>query len=165
MTQREDHGQVLVDALRVAELAWEQSDLAVLEGLAFNLLPALRAAVAAQAATQYSVFDAIVDEMLAMHPGRVQEADRVWPIVNVDVGEDGTVTNAKLYAPGLPAGNHDCYPVVPYLDEHSEAWFACLKALEEVRPGFIRAGKTGIDAAVLAIRSLGGAPSVPTAGE
>lgn len=58
-----------------------------------------------------------------------EDVDDVWPIVNVTVNEDGQIESAKLYAPGLPPGNHDVYPVrVPYMDEHTEAWLAVAKA-------------------------------------
>ena len=80
----------------------------------------------------------------------------VWPCVNIDVDESGNVTNAKLYSPGLPAGNHDVYPVrVPYIDEHSEAWLACAAELEKASPGFMSLGNmNGIECAVAAIRDL-----------
>ena len=83
------------------------------------------------------------------------EAD-IWPCVNIDVDERGNVTNAKLYSPGLPAGNHDVYPVsVPYIDEHSEAWLACAAELEKASPGFMTLGNmNGIECAVAAIRDL-----------
>jgi hypothetical protein len=42
---------LLAAALEVVELAWSKTDSPALEGLAFNLLPALRAAVAAAGAT------------------------------------------------------------------------------------------------------------------
>ena len=83
------------------------------------------------------------------------EAD-IWPCVNIDVDERGNVTNAKLYSPVLPAGNHDVYPVrVPYIDEHSEAWLACAAELEKASPGFMTLGNmNGIECAVAAIRDL-----------
>ena len=93
------------------------------------------------------------------------EAD-IWPCVNIDVDERGNVTNAKLYSPGLPAGNHDVYPAsVPYIDEHSEAWLACAAELEKASPGFMTLGNmNGIECAVAAIRDLAArAASAPAA--
>jgi hypothetical protein len=84
-----------------------------------------------------------------------EDTDDVWPIVNVTVGEDGQIESAKLYAPGLPPGNHDVYPVrVPYMDEHTEAWLAVAKALQEVMPGYLDGSGNGIECAVKAIRQL-----------
>jgi hypothetical protein len=84
-----------------------------------------------------------------------EDVDDVWPIVNVTVDEDGKVTEAKLYAPGLPPGNHDVYPVrVPYMDEHTEAWLAVAKVLQEVAPGYLDGSGNGIECAVKAIRRL-----------
>ncbi|MBU9579576.1 hypothetical protein KTE26_14170 [Ralstonia mannitolilytica] len=81
--------------------------------------------------------------------------DNVWPIVNITVSESGEVTAAKLYAPGLPAGNHDVYPVrVPYMDEHTEAWMAVANALKEVAPGYLDGSGNGIECAVKAIHRL-----------
>lgn len=83
--------------------------------------------------------------------------DAVWPIVNIDVDATGKVTNAKLYAPGLPAGNHDVYPVrVPYMDEHTEAWLAVSAALDSVDSGYANGlgVGNGIERAVAAIRRL-----------
>lgn len=83
------------------------------------------------------------------------DTDNVWPIVNVTVSESGEVTAAKLYAPGLPAGNHDVYPVrVPYMDEHTEAWMAVSKALKEVAPDYLDGSGNGIECAVKAIQRL-----------
>ncbi|TXD58841.1 hypothetical protein FUT88_13245 [Ralstonia sp. TCR112] len=83
------------------------------------------------------------------------DTDNVWPIVNITVSENGEVTAAKLYAPGLPAGNHDVYPVrVPYMDEHTEAWMAVAKALKEVAPGYLDGSGNGIECAVKAIHRL-----------
>ncbi|HSC06123.1 MAG TPA: hypothetical protein VLD59_04795 [Steroidobacteraceae bacterium] len=79
----------------------------------------------------------------------------VWPIVNVTVDEAGKITDAKLYAPGLPAGNHDVYPVkVPYINEHTEAWQAVCRELDAVRPGWILGQRSGIECAVAAIRAI-----------
>lgn len=78
----------------------------------------------------------------------------IWPIVNIDVDEAGAITNAKLYAPGLPAGNHDVYPVrVPYMDEHTEAWQACADEIRAHLPDW-REGVNGIEWAVSAIKHL-----------
>lgn len=88
---------------------------------------------------------------------QIQEPeDDIWPCVNIDVDESGNITNAKLYSPGLPAGNHDVYPVrVPYMDEHTEAWRACVDELEKAVPGFMSLGNmNGIECAVAAIRGL-----------
>lgn len=83
------------------------------------------------------------------------DTDNVWPIVNITVSESGEVTAAKLYAPGLPAGNHDVYPVrVPYMDEHTEAWMAVAKALKEVAPSYLDGPGNGIECAVKAIHRL-----------
>ncbi|SUD94262.1 Uncharacterised protein [Ralstonia mannitolilytica] len=83
------------------------------------------------------------------------DTDNVWPIVNITVSESGEVTAAKLYAPGLPAGNHDVYPVrVPYMDEHTEAWMAVANALQEVAPGYLDDSGNGIECAVKAIHRL-----------
>ena len=101
----------------------------------------------------------------AAHQIQEPEAD-IWPCVNIDVDERGNVTNAKLYSPGLPAGNHDVYPVrVPYIDEHSEAWLACAAELEKASPGFMTLGNmNGIECAVAAIRDLAArAASAPAA--
>lgn len=94
-------------------------------------------------------------------PNSDLEEHEIWPIVNIDVDEAGNITNAKLYSPGLPAGNHDVYPVrVPYMDEHTEAWLTVSKTLEEVRPGFmLQGGMNGIECAVAAIRSLATLPA------
>lgn len=94
-------------------------------------------------------------------PNSDLEEHEIWPIVNLDVDEAGNITNAKLYSPGLPAGNHDVYPVrVPYMDEHTEAWLTVSKTLEEVRPGFLlQDGMNGIECAVAAIRSLATPPA------
>ena len=80
----------------------------------------------------------------------------VWPCANIDLDEHGNITNGKMYAPGFPAGNHDVYPVrVPYMDEHTEAWRACVAELNKVSPGFLlRDGQNGIECAVAAIRDL-----------
>ncbi len=87
------------------------------------------------------------------------QADDVWPIVNLDIDEQGVITNAKLYAPGLPAGNHDVYPVrVPYMDEHTEAWLACAKALREADPACFVGPGSGIECAVAAIHRLAAQP-------
>ncbi|WP_338616497.1 hypothetical protein [Pigmentiphaga sp. CHJ604] len=83
--------------------------------------------------------------------------DAVWPIVNIDVDAAGKVTNAKLYAPGLPAGNHDVYPVrVPYMDEHTEAWLAVSAALDSVDSDYANGVGVGngIERAVAAIGRL-----------
>ena len=90
-----------------------------------------------------------------LHQIQEPEAD-IWPCVNIDVDESGKITNAKLYSPGLPAGNHDVYPVrVPYMDEHTEAWRACVDELEKAVPGFMSLGNmNGIECAVAAIRGL-----------
>lgn len=88
---------------------------------------------------------------------QIQEPeDDIWPCVNIDVDDDGNITNAKFYAPGFPAGNHDVYPVrVPYMDEHTEAWRACVDELEKAVPGFMSLGNmNGIECAVAAIRGL-----------
>ena len=91
----------------------------------------------------------------ALHQIQEPEAD-IWPCVNIDVDASGKITNAKLYSPGLPAGNHDVYPVrVPYIDEHSEAWLTCAAELEKASPGFMTLGNmNGIECAVAAIRDL-----------
>ena len=85
----------------------------------------------------------------------------VWPCVNIDVDDAGNVTSAKLYSPGLPAGNHDVYPVrVPYMDEHTEAWKACHSELCKLAPDFMRDSKlNGMDSAVAAIRHLATTPA------
>lgn len=90
-----------------------------------------------------------------LHQIQEPEAD-IWPCVNIDVDENGEITNAKLYSPGLPAGNHDVYPVrVPYMDEHTEAWRACVDELAKAVPGFMSLGNmNGIECAVAAIRGL-----------
>ncbi|GAO73339.1 hypothetical protein [Comamonas sp. E6] len=90
-----------------------------------------------------------------LHQIQEPEAD-IWPCVNIDVDASGKITNAKLYSPGLPAGNHDVYPVrVPYMDEHTEAWRACVDELEKAVPGFMSLGNmNGIECAVAAIRGL-----------
>lgn len=90
-----------------------------------------------------------------LHQIQEPEAD-IWPCVNIDVDASGKITNAKLYSPGLPAGNHDVYPVrVPYMDEHTEAWRACVDELEKAVPGFMSLGNmNGIECAVSAIRGL-----------
>ena len=90
-----------------------------------------------------------------LHQIQEPEAD-IWPCVNIDVDDSGKITNAKLYSPGLPAGNHDVYPVrVPYMDEHTEAWRACVDELEKAVPGFMSLGNmNGIECAVAAIRGL-----------
>ena len=86
---------------------------------------------------------------------RSDDIDDVWPIVNITVSDSGEVTSAKLYAPGLPPGNHDVYPVrVPYMDEHTEAWLAVAKALEQVAPGYLDGSGNGIECAVKAIHRL-----------
>lgn len=87
-----------------------------------------------------------------------EPADDIWPCINLDVDEHGAVTNAKLYTPGLPAGNHDVYPVrVPYMDEHTEAWLTCVKELEKFDPTFLnREGMNGIECAAFVIRELVG---------
>lgn len=88
---------------------------------------------------------------------QIQEPeDDIWPCVNIDVDDDGNITNAKFYAPGFPAGNHDAYPVrVPYMDEHTEAWRACVNELEKHVPGFMcLSNMNGIECAVAAIRLL-----------
>ncbi|BCX51625.1 hypothetical protein CTYAZ2_12070 [Comamonas testosteroni] len=88
---------------------------------------------------------------------QIQEPeDDIWPCLNIDVDESGNITNAKLYSPGLPAGNHDVYPVrVPYMDEHTEAWRACVDELEKHVPGFMcLSNMNGIECAVAAIRLL-----------
>lgn len=87
------------------------------------------------------------------------DESEVWPCVNIDVDDDGNITNAKLYSPGLPAGNHDVYPVrVPYMDEHTEAWKACHAELWRLAPDFMRNSQlNGIDSAVAAIRHLASA--------
>lgn len=48
---------------------------------------------------------------------------------------------------------------VKYMDEHTEAWHACAKTLEEVRPGFLLGKGSGIECAVRTIRELAAAPS------
>lgn len=90
-----------------------------------------------------------------LHQIQEPEAD-IWPCVNIDVDASGKITNAKPYSPGLPAGNHDVYPVrVPYMDEHTEAWRACVDELEKAVPGFMSLGNmNGIECAVAAIRGL-----------
>jgi hypothetical protein len=87
-----------------------------------------------------------------------EPAEDIWPCINLDVDEHGAVTNAKLYTPGLPAGNHDVYPVrVPYMDEHTEAWLTCVKELEKFDPTFLnREGMNGIECAASLIRELVG---------
>ncbi len=89
------------------------------------------------------------------------EADdsEVWPIVNIDVDDAGNISNAKLYAPGLPAGNHDVFPIrVPYIDEHTEAWLAVCKELDTASAGFMsREGRNGTEATVATIRALAAA--------
>ncbi|WP_137910713.1 hypothetical protein [Ralstonia sp. 3PA37C10] len=94
------------------------------------------------------------------------DVDNVWPIVNITVSEDGKVSEAKLYAPGLPPGNHDVYPVrVPYLDEHTEAWMAVAKTLAEVVPGYLDGSGNGIECAVKAIRRLAAQQQVEPVGD
>lgn len=90
-----------------------------------------------------------------LHQIQEPEAD-IWPCVNIDVDESGKITNAKLYSPGLPAGNHDVYPVrVPYMDEHTEAWLACAAELRKHLPEFMHLrDMNGIECAVAAIREL-----------
>lgn len=85
----------------------------------------------------------------------------IWPCVNIDVDESGNITNAKLYSPGLPAGNHDVYPVrVPYMDEHTEAWLACVAELRKHLPEFMHLrDMNGIECAVAAIRELAERPA------
>lgn len=88
---------------------------------------------------------------------QIQEPDAdIWPCINIDVDERGNVTNAKLYSPGLPAGNHDVYPVrVPYMDEHTEAWLACSAELHKAAPEAMHhPDMSGIECAVAAIKSL-----------
>ena len=89
------------------------------------------------------------------------DESEVWPCVNIDVDEAGNVTSAKLYSPGLPAGNHDVYPVrVPYMDEHTEAWRACHAELCKLAPDFMRDSQlNGIESAVAAIRHLAAVPA------
>ncbi|WHS67113.1 hypothetical protein QMY55_08355 [Comamonas resistens] len=93
--------------------------------------------------------------MTCLHQIQEPEAD-IWPCVNIDVDESGKITNAKLYSPGLPAGNHDVYPVrVPYMDEHTEAWLACAAELRKHLPEFMHLrDMNGIECAVAAIREL-----------
>jgi len=89
----------------------------------------------------------------------------IWPIVNVTVDAQGNITEAKCYAPGLPPGNHDVYPVrVPYMDEHTEAWHAVFNALLEVAPDVMGGHGNGIECAVRAIKHLA-ERSAPQAGE
>lgn len=90
-----------------------------------------------------------------LHQIQEPEAD-IWPCVNIDVDASGKITNAKLYSPGLPAGNHDVYPVrVPYMDEHTEAWLACVAELRKHLPEFMHLrDMNGIECAVAAIREL-----------
>ncbi len=85
-----------------------------------------------------------------------EPAEDIWPCINIDVDEHGAITNAKLYSPGLPAGNHDVYPVrVPYMDEHTEAWLTCVKELERFDSSFLnREGMNGIECAASVIREL-----------
>lgn len=87
-----------------------------------------------------------------------EPAEDIWPCINLDVDEHGAVTNAKLYTPGLPAGNHDVYPVrAPYMDEHTEAWLTCVKELEKFDPTFLNhEGMNGIECAAFVIRELVG---------
>lgn len=98
---------------------------------------------------------ALAMPVTCLHQIQEPEAD-IWPCVNIDVDASGKITNAKLYSPGLPAGNHDVYPVrVPYMDEHTEAWRACVDELEKAVPGFMSLGNmNGIECAVAAIRGL-----------
>lgn len=89
--------------------------------------------------------------------GQIQEPEAdIWPCVNIDVDESGKIINAKLYSPGLPAGNHDVYPVrVPYMDEHTEAWLTCAAELRKHLPEFMHLrDMNGIECAVAAIREL-----------
>lgn len=85
-----------------------------------------------------------------------EPAEDIWPCINIDVDEHGAITNAKLYSPGLPAGNHDVYPVrVPYMDEHTEAWLTCVKELERFDSSFLnREGMNGLKCAASVIREL-----------
>ncbi|WP_131421499.1 hypothetical protein, partial [Comamonas thiooxydans] len=101
------------------------------------------------------VREALAMPVTCLHQIQEPEAD-IWPCVNIDVDDSGKITNAKLYSPGLPAGNHDVYPVrVPYMDEHTEAWRACVDELEKAVPGFMSLGNmNGIECAVAAIRGL-----------
>ncbi len=101
------------------------------------------------------VREALAKPVTCLHKIQEPEAD-IWPCVNIDVDDSGKITNAKLYSPGLPAGNHDVYPVrVPYMDEHTEAWRACVDELEKAVPGFMSLGNmNGIECAVAAIRGL-----------
>ena len=101
------------------------------------------------------VREALAMPVTCLHQIQEPEAD-IWPCVNIDVDDSGKITNAKLYSPGLPAGNHDVYPVrVPYMDEHTEAWLACAAELRKHLPDFMHLrDMNGIECAVAAIREL-----------
>ena len=104
---------------------------------------------------------AAFERMMELEQGKclhqiAEPAEDIWPCINIDVDEHGAITNAKLYSPGLPAGNHDVYPVrVPYMDEHTEAWLTCVKELERFDSSFLnREGMNGIECAASVIREL-----------
>lgn len=54
-----------------------------------------------------------VRAILAGSPPSATTAD-TWPCARITVDEAGKVVSGELYAPGLPAGTHDVYPVVVY---------------------------------------------------
>jgi hypothetical protein len=99
----------------------------------------------------------------AQAPQTDAEEGDVWPIAVVTVDDKGKITAGETYMPGLPPGKHNLFPVrVPYMDEHTEAWQAVVKALHEVAPGFMAGPGNGIECAVAAIRWLASqAPAVP----
>ncbi len=47
----------------------------------------------------------------AVVPIAVEDGAPIAPIAKLTVDAAGTVTSASLYAPGLPDGTHDVYPV------------------------------------------------------
>lgn len=107
----------------------------------------------------FSGFEVSRDDVAAWnrrHPD-VPTADdgEIWPSATVIVDEQGNVISAKLYAPGLPAGRHDLFPVrVPYMDEHTEAWLAVSNTLKAVDPDYLNGHGNAIEQAVAAIRKL-----------
>lgn len=143
------------DALLQSEAALEVATARILKsdpGHSISVTSEAKALVAVRAA-------------IAATPAASKETgeaeSEVWPCVNIDVDDAGNVTNAKLYSPGLPAGNHDVYPVrVPYMDEHTEAWKACHAELWKLVPDFMRNSQlNGLDSAVAAIRHLAITPA------
>lgn len=106
-------------------------------------------------AAKYTLTDAMERLLIEAAEALVTPDSReVWPIVNVTVDETGKIIEAKQYAPGLPPGSHDVYPVkVPYMDEHTEAWLAVCRVLDETRPRWRDGPENGINCAIAAIRA------------